>query len=194
MSERLERALEAIDALHAEDPVKVEVEGERVAAELLYAERMSAALAMLDPQPSEALAIAVRAQHLCRWRFPRDRYPEGRAGYHAWRREAARQHALLAAATLRAVGYDESTIARVSSLIEKKGRTIDPEAQTLEDAACLVFLEHELERFAATRQDAQVVEILQKTWRKMSEKARRLALELPLPERSRALVAKALER
>lgn len=192
MTERLQRAIEALDALHAQDPVKVEIGGRTIADELLYAERMTEALAKLDPAPSEALAIAVRAQHLCRWRLPRDRYPEGKAGYHAWRREAARQHAELAASTLREAGYDEATIARVTSLIEKKNRARDPEAQALEDAACLVFLEHHLEPFAAGRDDAQMVEILQKTWRKMSSQARALALGLPLTGRSRALVAKAL--
>lgn len=192
MTERRARAIAALDALHAEDPAKVQVGGQLVPDELAYARRMTDALARLEPAPSEALAIAARAQHLCRWRLPRTSYPAGRAGYHAWRRDAARQHAERAASTLREVGYDEPTIARVACLIETKGRARDAEAQTLEDAACLVFLEHSFDAFARGKDDAQLVEIVQKTWRKMSEPARALALGLPLSERARTIVAKAL--
>lgn len=187
----------ALDALHAEDPAKVELDGDSVAEELLYARRMSDALARLVSAPSEALELAVRAQHLCRWRLPRASYPEGRAGYHAWRRESARQHAALAASTLSEAGYDPPTITRVMDLIEKKDRARDPEAQALEDAACLVFLEHHLDAFAASQRaegkdEAQLAEIVKKTWRKMSPRARELALELPLSARTRATVERAL--
>lgn len=187
----------ALDALHAEDPAKVELDGDSVAEELLYARRMSDALACLVSAPSEALELAVRAQHLCRWRLPRASYPEGRAGYHAWRRESARQHAALAASTLSEAGYDPPTITRVMDLIEKKDRARDPEAQALEDAACLVFLEHHLDAFAASQRaegkdEAQLAEIVKKTWRKMSPRARELALELPLSVGTRAIVERAL--
>lgn len=192
MDERFRRAIEGLDALHAEDPRTVIVDGAEVPEELLYARRMTAALARLTSAPSEALSLAVRAQHLCRWRLPRARYPEGRAGYHAWRREQAKQHASLAASTLREAGYDEDIVARVTRLIEKKDRARDPEAQALEDAACLVFLEHELDGFAEGREDAQLIAILQKTWPKMSEHGRALALELPLSTRGRALLDAAL--
>ncbi|HEY8430564.1 MAG TPA: DUF4202 domain-containing protein [Sandaracinaceae bacterium] len=190
---RFERAIAALDALHAEDPERVEVDGRNVAAELLYAERMTAALALLSSEPSEALRLAVRAQHLCRWRLPRASYPEGKAGYHAWRREAARQHAELAAATLRDAGYDEETVARVQALVQKKGLGRDPEAQALEDAACLVFLEHHAEPFARGRDEAELVEIVRKTWRKMSPRARELALERPLSPAVRALLDRAAD-
>lgn len=196
-NDRRARAMAALDALHAEDPAKVELDGEAIAEELLYAQRMSEALARLVPAPSEALELAVRAQHLCRWRLPRASYPPGRAGYHAWRRESARQHAALAGSALAEAGYDEPAIARVRDLIEKKDRTRDPEAQALEDAACLVFLEHHLEAFADRQRaegkdDAQLTAIVQKTWRKMSARARELALELPLSDRARGIVARSL--
>ncbi len=187
----------ALDALHAEDPAKVELDGDSVAEELLYARRMSDALARLVSAPSEALELAVRAQHLCRWRLPRASYPEGRAGYHAWRRESERQHAAFAASSLSEAGYDPPTITRVMDLIEKKDRARDPEAQALEDAACLVFLEHHLDAFAASQRaegkdEAQLAEIVKKTWRKMSPRARELALELPLSVGTRAIVERAL--
>ncbi len=192
MSERFDRALAALDALHAEDPELVELEGARVPAELLYARRMTAALALLTAEPSEELRLAVRAQHLCRWRLPRSSYPDGKAGYHAWRREEARRHAELAAATLREAGYGEDAVLRVGALVQKKDLSRDPEAQAVEDAACLVFLEHYAEAFARGRDEAHLVDIVQKTWRKMSPRARELAHTLPLAGGVRALVQRAL--
>lgn len=184
---KLEAALARIDALHADDPEIVDGRP----AELVYAERMSAALAAIEPAPSEALSIAVRAQHLCRWRTPRASYPEGRAGYLRWRAAQAKEHAALAAEVLREVGYDDATIDRVGALIRKKDLR-DPEAQALEDAACLVFLEHHFDAFAVGRDESQLIEILQKTWRKMSERGHRAALALALSDRAKALVARAL--
>jgi hypothetical protein len=188
MTDRFEAALAAIDALHAEDPERVD----GVPAELRYARRMSAALEELAPDASEALRLAVRAQHLQRWRIPRSDYPEGKAGYHQWRTAQSKAHAELAAAAVRDAGYDEATAERVARLVRKKDLKRDPEAQALEDAACLVFLEHELASFARQRDEAHVIRILQKTWRKMGERGRALALELPLSADARALVERAL--
>lgn len=187
-----EAAMSAIDALHADDPAIETVEGEAVKKELAYARRMSAALERLMPDASDALRLAVRAQHLQRWRIPRADYPDGKAGYHAWRTEEKRMHAVLAADALRGAGIDGPTIERVAELVLKKRLATDPEAQALEDAACLVFLEHELTAFARDRDHAQVVDILRKTWNKMSESGRALALALDLPPASRALIAEAL--
>ena len=188
MDDRFARARDAIDALHAEDP-KQEPDG--VPAELAYARRMTAALERLRPDASEALRLAVRAQHLQRWRIPRADYPAGKAGYHAWRTAQMKQHAELAAAAVRDAGYDEATAERVARLVRKKDRATDSEAQALEDAACLVFLETQLGDFAAGREEAQLIDILQKTWRKMSERGRALALALPMDDDARALVENA---
>lgn len=189
----LDKALSAIDALHAEDPTVVTVDDVERPKELVYAERMSAALARLVPAPSDALRLAVRAQHLQRWTLPRTDFPEGRAGYHRWREDAKAHHAELASNTLRAAGCDDATVARVAKLVLKKDRTKDPEAQTVEDAACLVFLEHELPAFAAEREDDAIVPILKKTWAKMSEPAQRLAKALPFGPRESLLLLAALE-
>jgi hypothetical protein len=181
--DRWARAIARIDEASARDP-----EGKAVR----YGERMSATLARLDPGAGELLRIAVRAQHLERWRIPRSARPEGRAGYLAWRRELAKLHADRAAEILREVGYREDEIARVGELLQKKKLATDPEAQTLEDCACLVFLEHELDAFAEGRDDEQVIAIIGKTWTKMSERARDAALALSLSERAKTLVAHAL--
>jgi tRNAThr (cytosine32-N3)-methyltransferase len=67
-------------------------------------------------------------------------------------------------------------------------------SQALEDAACLVFLENEIEDFAAQHADypeAKFVDILRKTWKKMSPAAQAAALGLKLPPGIAALVAAA---
>ena len=78
---RLEKVLALIDAANSEDPGREEVDGESLPGAYLYGVRMSEALESLRPDASEALRIAVRAQHLERWRLPRKEVPDGRAGY-----------------------------------------------------------------------------------------------------------------
>lgn len=189
---RYDDAIARIDAANAEDPNRVRVDGAQRPAELVYAERMSQVLAALHPEASEPLRLAVRAQHIRRWTMPRDGYPEGRAGYHRWRNDLKRRHAEWAAEILTTTGYGADEIARVGALIRKENLKGDAEAQALEDAACLVFLEHYAEAFAAKHEREKTVEILRKTWGKMSEGGRDAALRLPLSPTVRALVDAAL--
>ncbi|HVS12892.1 MAG TPA: DUF4202 family protein [Thermoanaerobaculia bacterium] len=175
---RFERACAEFDRL----------EGERPEA-LLYARRVSAWVERLAPAASEALRLAARCQHLRRWERPRSAYPQGRRGYLAWRRAAQQHHAGLARRVLAEAGYQPATVARVADLVQKKRLRSDPETQTLEDAACLVFLEHGMRDFAAARARDKVIDVLGKTWNKMSEQGRRAAFELELPADLEALVA-----
>lgn len=187
-------AFERFDAINREDPRR-EVDpatGEAIAVELLYARRMTARLEALAPDASTPLRLAVRAQHIARWRISRAAYPEGRAGYKRWRSELARSHADLAGSILAELGADPSTVGRVRDLLVKKGLGHDPDAQALEDVACLVFLEHHLADFARKHERAKVIDILAKTWRKMSARGRAAALSLPLSEELGALVAEAI--
>jgi hypothetical protein len=85
-------------------------------------------------------------------------------------------------------------VARVGSLIRKERFKLDPEAQLLEDVACLVFLENYLADFTRGHDEAQVVEIVRKTWNKMSERGHAAALVLPLSRAARTLIEKALKR
>ena len=185
---RFDAALAAIDAVHAQDPEK---EGGRP-KELVYAERMSAWLEKLAPQASEALKLAVRCQHLKRWAIPRSSYPEGKVGYLSWRKQESLAHAALAGQLLAAAGYDAGTVRRVQSLIKKERIKHDAEAQALEDVTCLVFLAFEFAPFAAKHPDEKVIDILRKTWPKMSARGQQAALGLKLPAPLRGLVEKAL--
>jgi hypothetical protein len=155
---------------------------------------MSAWLEKLSPQASEPLKLAVRCQHIRRWAIARSAYPEGRVGYLRWRKEQSLAHAALAGGILGRAGYDGDTVERVQSLVKKEGIKHDPEAQLLEDVTCLVFLEYEFAAFAPKHDEAKLVDILQKTWLKMSPAGREAALALKLPAPLRALVEKAVAK
>lgn len=192
--DRFEQAIRLIDQANAADPHHEIRDGESCPKELLYGQRMTGWLQRLDSDASEPLRIAARAQHIRRWELPRDTYPKDRAGYRAWRTDLGRFHARTAAAILTQVGYDEPTIARVQSLLRKEHLKTDSECQLLEDVVCLVFLENHFEEFARQHNEEKLVNIVRRTWNKMSERGHKAALELPLPESLRGIIEKALAR
>ena len=192
--DRFQRAIARFDAANAEDPRLERGEHGDEPKEVLYARRMSRWLERLEPEASEVLRLAARAQHLCRWKIERGAYPEGRQGYLRWRRDCGELHARLAGEILEDVGYDTGTVDRVKDLLRKKGLPDDAEALALEDTACLVFLESELAAFAPKHDEAKLVQILERTWRKMSPRGRATAAALDLPATTRALIEKALAR
>lgn len=178
-SPRLTTVLAAIDTANAADPHH---EPDGRAVELVYGERMSAELARLAPDASEDLQIAARGQHVERWKLARDAYPEGRAGYLAWRTEQARRHAARVDGLMADAGYPEADRARVAALLRKEGIKRNPEMQTLEDVICFVFLRWYFADFAAKHPEDEIVRIVAKTARKMSPEARSRALaEFDLP-------------
>jgi Domain of unknown function (DUF4202) len=187
MTDRLQCALSAIDAANARDPALEAGEP----AELVYGRRMSEALAAFAPGASEALQIAVRGQHLERWLNPRRDFPDGRSGYIAWRNAAKRRHAERVSEIMAACGFDEEKIARAGALVRKESLRSDAEAQTLEDVACLVFLSHYALSFAAKHAEEKVLDILVKTQRKMSARARAAAPGFGLPAPVLALYQRA---
>jgi hypothetical protein len=193
-SDRQRRAIAAFRAHNAQDPNRVLDAGVERPKELAAAERLAAWVERLEPSASEALVLASHCQHLCRWELPRGDFPEGRIGYLTWRKALARRHAARAAAILRDVGYDDALINEVRAINLKQGLHANPDTQTMEDALCLSFLEFELDEFARKHDDAKVVDIIQKTWGKMSERGHARAIELApsLPPKAAALVRRAL--
>lgn len=195
-TDRFRRAIAAIDEINAEDPTREEAEGGETAAALVYGRRMSGWLLRLAPDASEALRLAARAQHIGRWKSPRASYPGGLEGYLRWRSDLARFHAETAAAILAEAGYESVLINRVGALLQKKRLKRDAEAQTLEDAACLVFLEHEFTTFSRKHEDDKVIDIVHKTLVKMSTQGRteaaKLVMALPLDQQE--LVQRAMAK
>lgn len=196
-AEKLERVLAAIDAANADDPRTVEADGAAQPFEIVYARRMTARLAALYPEASDLLKVAARAQHVRRWDIPRENFPMGRHGYNEWRKECRAHHARLAGELMRGHGYHEDAIAHVATLIRKEQLKKDRESQALENVAAIVFLEHYFDDFLTKYvdyDDDKVIDILGKTLCKMSPKGHAAALSLPLPDRTRALVAAAIDR
>jgi hypothetical protein len=177
---RLDAALAGIDAANSADPIRVMVDGALIPAELIYGQRMSAMLARVYPEATEALHIAARAQHIRRWEVPRSTYPMDRPGYLRWRKDLGRKHAEWTGEILARCGYDEAEIARIGSLVRKDNFRRDPEAQAVEDVASLVFLAHYADDFAAKHEPEKVVSILAKTLGKMSEHGKAAAAGLDL--------------
>jgi hypothetical protein len=191
---RFDDAIAAIDAANAADPNHEHFDGRDWPKELLYGQRMSAWLDRLAPHASETLKLAARAQHIERWHIPRKDYDEGKKGYHLWRTMLYRYHAERAGEILKRAGYDEEAVARVATLLQKKHLRSDPEAQTLEDAACLVFLENHFAEFSTRYEPDKIVDIVRKTWAKMSPTGHEAALALAgsLPPEALRLVRTAL--
>jgi len=135
----------------------------------------------------------VRGQHVERWLTPRRDYPDGRAGYLAWRNAAKRRHAERVAEIMGGCRYDDAAIDRAGALVRKERLRADAEAQTLEDVACLVFLRHYAANFAAKHPEEKVLDILVKTQRKMSPLSRAQALDFGLPGPVLALFELALK-
>lgn len=190
--ERLEEIYRRIDAANAEDPRQVDVDGKPVSQELIYGIRMSQRLGSFEPEATEALKIAARGQHLRRWEIPREQFPMDRSGYLRWRTCLYGFHADQIEAIMISADCPEEMISRVRQLLSKRSIKSDPEAQALEDVICLVFLEHYFEAFIARHPKSKVIEIVRKTWGKMSEKGHEHALSLQLAPLAAGLVSEAL--
>ncbi len=186
MSGRLDDVLRRIDAANAGDPKGAAVE---------YGRRMSAWVERLRPDAPEELCIAARGQHIRRWEIPRADFPMNKAGYFQWRTKLYGFHADRLEEIMRACGYGDAAIERVRSIVQKKRIKSDPDAQTLEDAAALVFLEHDLAEFVARADmsEQKLVDILRKTWTKMSEPGRGAALQLEFAPEHKRLIGLALD-
>jgi hypothetical protein len=190
---RLQAALARFDEANAQDPTVEITHGTPYPRELLYARRLYDWVLRLDPNASEVLRLAARCQHICRWQIPRSSYPMDRPGYLRWRTELKKFHAGKAGEILRETGYPSDVVERVQSLNLKSNFPQDPESRVLEDALCLVFLEHQFAGLAGRTNEDKVVNALRKSWAKMTPQARELALQLPFSEREQALLKRALE-
>lgn len=194
MTSREQAVLAAIDMANAADSERDATMSGPQPAALLYGQRMSDVLTRMTPDASEALRIAARGQHLERWKIPRKTYPEGRAGYLRWRNDLKQYHARRVGEIMAAAGYEPPMIARVGELIRKERLKQDAEAQTLEDVACVVFLEFYFKAFEGKSSPDKLADILAKTWRKMSPDGHAHALKLALPPHLPQLLEQGLAR
>ncbi len=193
----LDRALALIDAANREDPNQVTADGKVWPKELLYSQRMSDMLQRYAPDAGDAMKLAIHAQHVQRWKSPRDAYPMDRIGYLKWRKDLYKFHAQTAADLLAEAGYGEEVIDRVKLAVAKKGIKNNLDTQLLEDVSALVFIEHYMLEFANKHpeyDEEKWLDIIRKTWKKMTERAQQFALSggIRLPEPLLPLIQKAV--
>lgn len=192
------RAIALFDQANAEDPrLEMGPDGKAVPRELLYAQRMTDMIGRFAPDASEVARLAVRAQHIQRWKTPRDSYPMNRDGYLQWRAGLYRFHAETAGRLMQEAGYDDQTIDAVKAVVGKRGLKVNPDTQLFEDVGDLVFIEHYMLGFAGQKADyseEKWLDIIGKTWKKMSPAARQFALSgaIKLPEPLVPLIRKAV--
>jgi hypothetical protein len=192
-----DKALALIDAANGEDPNLVNADGKDWPKELLYSERMTDMLGRFNPDADDAMKLAIRSQHIQRWKSPRNAYPMDRIGYLKWRKDLYKIQANTAAKLLLEAGYDDEEISRVRNAVAKKNIKGNPDTQLLEDVTDLVFIEYYLLEFVAKHPDytdQKWIDIIQKTWHKMSGNAHEFALSgsVRLPESLVPLIQKSV--
>ncbi|KUJ79460.1 DUF4202 domain-containing protein [Ruegeria profundi] len=179
MSARKQAVFDAIDAANKQDPNLEDSQP----AELLYGQRMSAELDRLFPGASETLQIAARGQHVERWKLARSEYPDGRAGYLAWRKAQGVHHAEVVAEMMTQAGYSAEEAESASRMLRKQGIKRHDDVQALEDVICFVFLKWYFAPFAKKHSAEKIQRIVEKTARKMSADGRaRVLAEFDLPD------------
>jgi len=192
-----EKSMALIDAANSEDPNRETADGKDWPKELLYSHRMTDMQQRFAPDADDAMKLAMRAQHIQRWKSRRDAYPMDRIGYLQWRKDLYKIQAQTAADLLAQAGYDEDVIERVRNAVAKKAIKENPDTQLLEDVTDLVFIEHYMLAFVGRHPDydeEKWLDIIRKTWSKMSDRAQQFALSgsVKLPEPLVPLVQKAV--
>lgn len=192
-------AVALIDAANSEDPNRESDAGRDWPKELLYSQRMSDMLGRYASDADDAIKLAIRAQHIQRWKSPRSDFPEGRQGYLQWRAGLYKFHADTVAKLLAEAGYEEDFIERVKQAVGKRALKANKDTQLLEDVTALVFIEHYMLDFASRHpeyDEEKWINIIRKTWKKMSEQANQFALSgsIRLPEPLLPLIQKSVSR
>ena len=189
---KLEQAFSLFDAYNQQSPEKLVWEGKEYPSEYFYALKLHDWVKKLEPHAPESLLLASRSQHIGRWEIARKSYPDGRVGYLKWRSDLGKFHAQKAAEILTAVGYDETEIKRVREIILKQRIKLDEDVQTMENALCLVFLEYQFDDLIEKLSEEKMIDILRKTWEKMSDPGRNAALAMQYSKPGTELLQKAL--
>lgn len=190
--EKLEKAFALFDAYNKQDPKTLVWNGISYPEEYFYAVELYNWVLKLEPKAGEAVLLASRSQHIGRWTIPRDSYPDGKAGYLNWRSNLAKFHAEKAGELMEEAGYKSDFIEAVQKIILKQKIKLDPEVQLIENALCLVFLQFQFESFIRKHDEDKLINIVRKTWKKMSQAGHDAALRLTYSDRAKDLIGKAL--
>lgn len=189
---KMEQAFHLFDTYNQQDPSRIAWNGDQYPSEYFYAIQLYEWVNKLNSEASEPLLLASRCQHIGRWEIDRKTYPDGRVGYLTWKNDLAHFHARKATEILQSIGYDADIITRVNEIVLKKRLKTDSEVQTMEDALCLVFLSFQYDDLIKKHTEEKMIGILQKTWAKMSEAGRQVALSLTYSDAGKMLLKRAL--
>ena len=188
----IQNVLDKIDEINSKDPNVDHFGTQSYPKEILYSQRMTEMLHGFVDAPNETLQIAARGQHIQRWAIPRSDYSMDKKGYMKWRTVLKAYHAELLAEIMEEEGANESLIDQIKILITKRKLKTDTYSKTLEDVICLVFLKYYFAYFAKKHDHEKIVDIVKKTWTKMTEDGHTAALKLPLRETELSLINAAL--
>lgn len=190
---RLEQAFELFDEYNKKGPEQLVWNGQSFPAEYFYAVELYNWVRKIEPDANEFLLLASRCQHIGRWEIPRSDYPEGRTGYLNWRTDLGKFHAAKAGEILQSVGYTTDEIERVQQIIRKQRLKLDADVQVIENALCLVFLEFQFDDLIRKLSEEKMINVLRKTWKKMSKAGHDAALKLQYSPEGFSLIEKALQ-
>ena len=190
----LQSTLAAIDDINKQDPNQSKINQKTCPKELIYGQLMSQCLHTYWPEANVCLQVAVRGQHIKRWHIPRSEFPIGKVGYLKWRKTLGIFHAQTTKELMISSGFSEIDAEKTAAIIRKEKLKLNTDSQTLEDVACLVFLQYYFDPFAAKHDDQKIIRIIRLTWNKMSPQGHEIALTLTLPPHLAALVNKALSQ
>ncbi|ATG79483.1 hypothetical protein AOR04_18160 [Pseudoalteromonas sp. 1_2015MBL_MicDiv] len=198
MTVMFNKVITLIDEANNQDPNSEQHNGQSFPKESLYALRMSEMLTRFKPDADELMQIAVRGQHIQRWKSPRSDFEMNKQGYHQWRSALYIFHASSVVALMKQAGYDEAEQNRVYDAVAKKNIKRNPDSQLVENVASLVFIEHYMLGFANAKPDyneEKWIGIIRRTWQKMSDEAHEFVLagNITLPAPLVGLIHKALE-
>ncbi|WP_273049853.1 MULTISPECIES: DUF4202 domain-containing protein [unclassified Pseudoalteromonas] len=191
------KVITLIDEANSQDPNNELHDGKSFPKERLYSERMSEMLLRFMPNADELMKIAVRAQHIERWKSPRSGFEMNKQGYHQWRTALYIFHASTVVELMQQAGFNEIEQNRVYEAVAKKNIKRNPDSQLVEDVASLVFIEHYMLEFTRSKPDydeQKWIGIIRRTWQKMSDDAHEFVLagNITLPEPLVGLIHKAL--
>lgn len=187
-----ENVLAQLTVAHQKDPNRETWNNEVFPAEWLYIRRITERLKSFSPEASTELIIAANCQHLCRWEIERTSFPEGRIGYYQWRNYLSDYQFQKAREIILGAGFGAEFADRVKLIVKKENIFTNPEAQTLEDVVCLVFMEFYLDDFIRAKSELNMATVILKTWNKMSEKGHQEALKIQFSDETLPVIKRVL--
>jgi hypothetical protein len=174
------KACLAINEVHSKDVNNEFEAGVEIPAELIYSERMLKVLTEFSADADYKMKLAAQCQHFERWGVARSLFPMDKKGYYQWRKAVLDYQLTRMSEELTSCDIAQNDIHDISDILINRGKNEHLDGQTLEDVACIVFVEWYLPAFAAKHEPEKVIDIVKKTIKKISEKGMKAISERDL--------------